>query len=66
MTQETMILQHLMRHKKIDPMTAMERYHIMRLASRICDLRRKNIPIEAVTIRNEKTGTHWTEYRLKA
>lgn len=64
MTQEQTILMHLMRHKKIDPMTAMEKYHIMRLASRICDLRRNGVPIKAVTIRNKETGSHWTEYRL--
>jgi len=64
MTQENMILQHLLRHKTIDPMTAISKYKIMRLASRICDLRSRGIKIESVTVRNKETGTHWTEYRL--
>lgn len=65
MTQEEMILNHLQKYGKIDPMTAITEYGIMRLASRICDIRRKGTKIKAVTVRNPRTGAHWSEYHYE-
>ena len=65
MTQEEIILKHLQERGKITNLVAISRYRIMRLASRISDLKRKGYPIEAVTIRNPRNGKHWAEYRWK-
>ena len=62
MTHEEIIIKHLKEHGKITSLVAMSKYRIMRLASRISDLKRNGYPIEAVTVRN-KNGKHWAEYR---
>lgn len=67
MTQCDRILRHLNDYGTITSITAMSEYGIMRLASRISDLKR-----EGHLIRSEiKTGTnrygektHYSEYRL--
>lgn len=41
MTQEEKILRHMRDYGEIDPMTAIKEYGIMRLASRISDLKHK-------------------------
>lgn len=69
MTQNERILRHLEEVGVIDPMTALKEYGIMRLASRISDLRRHghNISRRMVTGTNrygEKTA--YAEYRLIA
>lgn len=67
MTQNERILRHLEECGVIDPMTALKEYGIMRLASRISDLRSDgyNISRRMVTGKNrygEKTA--YAEYRL--
>lgn len=51
MTQKQMIMRHLKDFNTIDPILALEQYGIMRLASRISDLRKEGVPI--------KTKIHW-------
>ena len=63
MTQNEVILRHLEQHGKITSIVAMHKYRIMRLASRINDLRKKGYRIESVTMRNKRK--HWTEYRYE-
>lgn len=63
MTQNEVILRHLEQHGKITSIVAMHKYRIMRLASRINDLRRNGYRIESVTMSNKRK--HWTEYRYE-
>ena len=46
MTQNDLILRHLRDYGSISSMEAMENYGIMRLASRISDLKKAGIPIK--------------------
>ena len=46
MTQCEMILQHMEEHGTITSWEAMQEYGIMRLASRIADIRKAGIPIK--------------------
>ena len=62
MTHEEIIIKHLKEHGKITSLVAMNKYRIMRLASRVSDLKRKGYPIKAVTVCG-KNGKHWAEYR---
>jgi len=52
MTQRDMILDHLLRHGPIDPMTAKDSYGVMRLAARINELR-EVLEIKTVMIAGE-------------
>lgn len=63
MTQNEIILKHLQERGKITSIVAMHKYRIMRLASRINDLRKKGYRIESVTMKNKRK--HWTEYRYE-
>lgn len=45
MTQNEMVLRHLEEHGTITPLDALSEYGIMRLASRISDLKREGVPI---------------------
>lgn len=61
MTQETQVLTHLERFGSITAWEAMQEYRIMRLASRIADLRRKGHNI--VTITRHNGSVTWAEYK---
>lgn len=47
MTQNEKILRHLETYGSITPLEALEEYGIMRLASRISDLKKEGAPIKA-------------------
>jgi len=63
-TQETLILEHLKSGRRITPLESLNLYGIMRLASRISDLRHKypdlNIQVDMV----HNNGKHYASYRL--
>ena len=46
MTQTEKILRHLEEHGSITPLDALQEYGIMRLASRICDIKRAGVAVE--------------------
>jgi len=67
MTQSQRILRHLEDYGSITQMDAMQDYGIMRLASRVNDLRREGHPIitEVVEGRNRYgEKTRWARYRM--
>lgn len=69
MTQSQRILRHLEDYGSITQMDAMADYGIMRLASRVNDLRREGHPIvtEVVTGKNRYgETTRWARYRMGA
>ena len=69
MTQSQRILEHLRQHGSITQADAIENYGIMRLASRVNDLRREGHPIitEVVTGKNRYgEPTRWARYRMGA
>lgn len=69
MTQNERILRHLTDYGSITSMEAMADYGIMRLASRVNDLRRDghNIVTEVVTGQNRYgERTRWARYRMGA
>jgi hypothetical protein len=69
MTQSQRILRHLEDYGSITQMDAMQDYGIMRLASRVNDLRREGHPIitEVVEGRNRYgEKTRWARYRMGA
>ena len=66
-TQCDRILKHMKTHRGITQLTALEKYGVMRLASRIADLRREGHPIitEMVEVTNRYgEKNHVAEYRL--
>ena len=69
MTQGDRIIRHLNDYGSITSMDAMRDYGIMRLASRINDLRRAGYPIvtEVATGKNRYgEATRWAVYRMGA
>lgn len=67
--QKERILRHLNDFGEIDSMTAMQDYGIMRLASRVDELRKAGHPIvtEVVTGKNRYgETTRWARYRMGA
>ena len=69
MTQSQRILRHLEDYGSITQMDAIRDYGIMRLASRVNDLRREGHPIitEVVEGRNRYgEKCHWARYRMGA
>ena len=69
MTQRDRILRHLQDYGSITQMDAIRDYGIMRLASRVNDLRRDGVPIvtEVVTGKNRYgEPTRWARYRMGA
>ena len=69
MKQSDMILRHLKDYGSITQAEAMAEYGIMRLASRVNDLRKDghNIVTEVVTGRNRYgERTRWARYRMGA
>ena len=51
MTQNEKILRHLEEHGTITPLDALSEYGIMRLASRISDLKRDGVPITKTIVK---------------
>ena len=68
MTQTERILRHLEDHGSIDQLTALREYGIMRLASRIADLKKMGYPIAKVmeksTNKNGET-VHYAVYVME-
>lgn len=64
-TQCEMILLHLKKGKKINPLIALINYKCMRLASRINDLRVKGHDIETTMVENKDGRKNFAEYSLK-
>lgn len=67
MTQNEKILRHLKDNGTIEPMTALREYGIMRLASRISDLKRLGYCIEKRMVRAQNRygeSVSYAEYRL--
>lgn len=67
MTQCERILRHLEDYGSITSMEAMQEYGIMRLASRITDIRKRGIPIASETVcgRNRYgEKTYYSKYYL--
>ena len=62
MSQNNTVLKHMQSGRPINPQIAYEDYKIMRLASRISDLKREGHTILDKTIRNGKT--HYSEYYM--
>lgn len=66
-TQCDRILRHLKDYGSITSMEAMQEYGIMRLASRINDLRRSGVAIQSETVTGKNRygeATHYAIYRL--
>jgi hypothetical protein len=68
MTQADQVLKHMESGKTISPMDAMKEYGIMRLASRILDLRKLGYNIRAETasgLNRFGNVVRWREYWLE-
>lgn len=66
--QRTIIMNHLERFGDITPIDALREYGIMRLAARICELRKMGEPIEDETVYYENRlgqKKHYSRYFLK-
>lgn len=66
-SQNIKVLEHMKKYGTIDPRTAIERYGIMRLASRISDLKRAGYKIKSERVygpNREGERTHWSVYSL--
>ena len=66
--QTELIIRHMRDYGSISSLTAMQEYGIMRLASRISDLRGQGYDIEVETKRGKNKygeATHYAVYRLK-
>lgn len=67
MTQNERVMRHLTDFGSITSVEAMTEYGIMRLASRISDLKRLGVPIVAETVTGKNRygeRTHYSRYRL--
>lgn len=62
MSQESLILSHLRRHKCITPIQALERYGCFRLAARISDLRQSGYVIHTDIV--QSGDKRYAKYRL--
>lgn len=68
MTQNERILWHLETYGSITPLEAMGEYGIMRLASRISDLKRLGYPIEREFMSGKNRfneATHYARYHIR-
>lgn len=68
LTQNQMILMHLQDYGSITSIEAMQEYGIMRLASRINDLKREGYNIVSETMKSKNRfgeTVHYSVYRLK-
>lgn len=68
MTQNEMILEHLMGGNPITPLEALRLFGCFRLAASICDLRRDgyNIRTETVNDKNKHYARYWMETKIEA
>lgn len=67
MTQCEKILRHMKDHGSITALEAVSEYGIMRLASRIADLRHEGIAIVSEVVKGKNRygeSTHYARYRL--
>jgi hypothetical protein len=64
MTQNQQILDHLRTGKDITPLQALGLYGVYRLAARINDLRKQDVPIETV-IRTDGQGRTYASYKME-
>ena len=67
MTQNQMILEHMQKYGAITPREAYEMYGVMRLASRISDLRRQGYAIKStrIKVRTRRGEDTWvSDYTL--
>ncbi|MBQ1195045.1 MAG: hypothetical protein IIX44_02250 [Clostridia bacterium] len=62
-TQNEIILDHIKKYGSITPRDAFERYDIMRLASRVSELRKSGVDIYT-DIKTTKKGKRYASYRL--
>lgn len=68
LSQCKIILNHLEEHGSISSLDAIYKYNIMRLASRMNDLKRKGVKFTTETVyytNNNNERKHYTLYRLK-
>lgn len=68
MTQTEKIMRHLEEYGSITPLDALQEYGIMRLASRICDLKKAGVAItkETETSKNRYgEAVRYARYRLR-
>ena len=66
-TQCVDILAYMRKHGSINPLQALESIGCMRLAARICDLRKAGYLIESIPVvrkTSEGKTVHYNEYRL--
>lgn len=66
-TQCDLIIDHIKKYGKISSKEAVDLYGIMRLPSRICDLKNQGYLFKketALGIDRRGNKTHWTEYSL--
>lgn len=62
MTQTDRVLRHLEDYGSITSLIAMREYGIMRLASRISDLKKRGVPIRKETVRGKNRYGEPTRY----
>lgn len=62
-TQNELIRDHLEQGKRITPVDALNFFQCMRLASRICELRRDGLPVQS-RVKTLKNGKKVAEYFL--
>lgn len=68
MTQTDRIIRHMKEHGSIDPLTAIREYGIMRLASRICDIKKAGYVVKTETVTNKNRygePVRYARYSLK-
>lgn len=63
--QNITVLRHLMEHGSITQREAIREYDIYRLASRIKELRDRNIEIDTVMMENIHNGGHYAKYLIR-
>ena len=66
MKQTEQVFEYMKRNGSIDPLRALTDLGIMRLSSRIWDLKASGVDVIGEIKTNPDTGKHWKEYRLKA
>lgn len=62
MTQCERILRHMMDYGSITSLEAVQEYGILRLASRICELRASGVPIRSETVASKNRYGEVTSY----
>lgn len=65
-SQNKKVLKHLVSGRRITSYQAIKLYGITRLASRINDLKRSDVPIKTkIRYHRDNKSIHWAEYSLK-